>query len=168
MYGLLTIELFTVTLFLGLLGLAVITDLDELRIPNRICLLIALLYPSYVLASPEPVNWLGALAVSAGVFAIGLILFCTGTMGGGDVKLMTVTALWAGPSLVIMFLIVTTIAGGAMALIMVSRFRFPLAALFETIGAIDFRDVLLGRVIPYGVAIAAGAYMTIAPALLDG
>ncbi len=166
MYGLLTIELFAVTLFLGLLGLAVVTDLDELRIPNRICLLIALLYPSHVLASSEPINWLGALAVAAVVFAIGLLLFCTGALGGGDVKLLTVTALWAGPGLVANFLIITTVAGGAMALIMVSRFRFPLAALFETIGATDFRDIVLGRVIPYGVAIAAGAYVTIAPVLL--
>lgn len=166
MYGLLNTELFAVTLFLGLLGLAVVTDLDELRIPNRICLLIALLYPCYVLASPDPVNWLGALAVAAAVFAFGLILFCMGTVGGGDVKLMAVTALWAGPSVVANFLIITTVAGGAMALIMVSRFRFSLAALFEAIGASDFRDVVLGRVIPYGLAIATGAYVTIAPALL--
>jgi len=168
MYGLLNTELFAVTLFLGLLGLAVVTDLDELRIPNRICLLIALLYPCYVLANPEPINWLGALAVAAGVFAMGLIFFCMGTMGGGDVKLMAVTALWAGPSLVANFLIVTTVAGGAIALIMVSRLRFSLAALLETVGATDFRDVVLGRVIPYGVAIATGAYVIIAPVLLGG
>ncbi len=166
MYDLLTTERFVVTLFLGLLALAVVTDLDELRIPNRICLLIGFIYPIYVLASPEPVNWLGALAVAAGVFAVGLILFCTGTMGGGDVKLMAVTALWAGPSSVLSFLVFTTFVGGLIALLMVSSYRFPLAAMLGSIGATDLRNILLGRVIPYGAAIAAGAYVTIAPVLL--
>ena len=166
MYGLLNTELFAITLFLGLLGLAIVTDLDELRIPNRICLLIALLYPSYVLASPEPVNWPGALAVAAGVFIIGLIPFSAGIMGGGDVKLLAATALWAGPSAIVGFLLLTTLAGGALALVMVTRCRFTLAGLFEAIGANDLRDAVLGRAIPYGVAIAASAYMTIGPVLL--
>lgn len=166
MYGLLNTELFAITLFLGLLGLAVVTDLDELRIPNRICLLIALLYPSYVLATPEPVNWLGALGVAAGVFVIGLIPFSTGVMGGGDVKLLAAASLWAGPGAIVSFLLLTTLAGGALALVMVTRCRFTLAGLFETVGATDLRDVVLGRAIPYGVAIAAGAYMTIGPVLL--
>ena len=167
MYGLPITELFAVTLFLGLLGLAVLTDLNELRIPNRVCLLIALLYPAYVLACPEPVNWLAAIGVAVGVFAFGLVLFCTGAMGGGDVKLMTVTALWAGPSSVISFLVFTTFTGGALALLMISAFRFPLASMLETIGATDLRDMLMGRVIPYGIAIAAGAYVSIAPMLLE-
>lgn len=167
MNGLPTIELFAITLFLGLLGLAVVTDLNEFRIPNRICLLIALLYPCYVLANPTPVDWLGALAVAAGIFTIGLIAFCTGAMGGGDVKLLTVTALWAGPGLIANFLIVTALAGGAIALIMISSMRFSLASMFDAVGATDFRDILLGRVIPYGAAIAAGAYLTIGPALLS-
>jgi prepilin peptidase CpaA len=166
MYGLLTTEHFAITLFLGLLGLAVVTDLAELRIPNRICLLIALLYPCHVLASPEPVNWAGALAVAAGVFVIGLIPFSAGVMGGGDVKLMAATALWAGPSLVVDFLLLTTLVGGALALLMVTRHRFALANLLDSVGAMDLRDVLLGRAIPYGTAIAAGAYITLAPALL--
>ncbi len=166
MYGLLPIELFAVTLFLGLLGLAVVTDLEELRIPNRICLLIALLYPVYALASPEPVNWLGAIAVAAGVFVIGLIPFCTGVMGGGDVKLLAATALWAGPNLIGSFLLLTTLAGGALALVMVTRCRFTVASVFDAVGATDLRDAVLGRAIPYGAAIAAGAYMTIGPVLL--
>jgi prepilin peptidase CpaA len=166
MYGLLTTELLTITLFLGLLGLAVVTDLAELRIPNRICLLIALLYPCYALASPDPVNWTGALAAAAGVFIFGLVPFSAGVMGGGDVKLMAATALWAGPSLVIDFVLVTTLVGGAFALLMVTRYRFTLANLLDSVGAVDLRDVLLGRAIPYGTAIAAGAYITLAPALL--
>lgn len=168
MYGLPIPELFAVTLFLGLVGLAVVTDLSELRIPNRICLAIALLYPCYVLAHPQPVNWLGALAVAAGIFGFGLVLFCMGTIGGGDVKLMTVTALWAGPSLLANFLFVMAIVGGAIALIMVSSLRFSLANVLDAVGATDFRDVVLGCVIPYGVAIAAGVYVTIAPVLLGG
>jgi prepilin peptidase CpaA len=101
------IDLFTISLFLGLLALAVATDLESMRIPNRICLLIVALYPCHVLAQAAPVDWLGAMAVAGAVFLVGLIPFAFRLMGGGDVKLMAAVALWAGPALSIQFLAVT-------------------------------------------------------------
>lgn len=168
MFGLLPIDLFAITLFLGLLGLAVVSDIEALRIPNRICLAIAALYPVHVLASPEPVDWLGATAVAFGVFAVGLVPFAAGVMGGGDVKLIAVTSLWAGPALVLEFVLLTTVIGGAIAIFMVTQLRFTLAQVCEFVGGEGIRDVFLGRSIPYAIAIAAGAYLIVGTALLSG
>jgi prepilin peptidase CpaA len=168
MFGLLPIDLFVITLFLGLLGLAAVSDIESLRIPNRICVAIVALYPVHVLASPGPIDWLGAFAVAIGAFAVGLVLFAAGGMGGGDVKLIAATALWAGPALILHFVAVTTIIGGAFAILMMTRWRFALAHICEFVGEAGIRDVFLGRDIPYAVAIAAAAYLTVGPALLSG
>ncbi|MGF1641300.1 MAG: prepilin peptidase [Rhodospirillales bacterium] len=168
MFGLISIDLFVITLFLGLLGLAVVSDIESLRIPNRISLAIAALYPVHVLAGSGTVDWPGAVAVAAGVFALGLVAFAVGAVGGGDVKLMAATALWAGPAMVLDFVLATTAVGGGVALAMLTRWRFVLARFFEGVGGEDIRDVLLGRAVPYAVAIAAGAYLTIGPRLLGG
>lgn len=166
MNGLLPIDFFAVTLFLGLLGLAVVTDLAAMRIPNRICLCIAALYPVHVLASGVPIDWLGALGAAAAVFLVGLVPFVFRLMGGGDVKLMAAAALWAGPGMVLEFVLVTTFLGGVMALIMVSPYRYVLANACDAVGRGDIGDVLLGRAIPYAVAIAAGGFLTVGPELL--
>ncbi len=168
MFGLLPTDLFVITLFLGLLGLAVVSDIESLRIPNRICLVIAALYPVHVLASPEPVDWLGAIAVAAGVFVVGLVPFAAGVMGGGDVKLIAVTSLWAGPAMFLEFVVATTVIGGAIAIVMMTQLRFSLAQVCEFVGGNGVRDVFLGRAVPYAIAIAAAAYLTVGTALLSG
>ncbi|TVR78787.1 MAG: pilus assembly protein CpaA [Rhodospirillales bacterium] len=165
---------FIVTAWLGLVILAALADIDDLRIPNRISALIALLWPIHALAAAPAAGtgWLAdaglAIAVAAGVFAVGTGLFVFRWMGGGDVKLMAALSLWAGPALVLPFLVVTTLAGGALALLMATRLRFVVAGVSEWLGAADLRDRLLGTRIPYGVAIATGAVVVIAPALFNG
>lgn len=161
------IDLFIVTLFLGLLALAVVTDVEAMRIPNRICLCIAAIYPCHVLATDAPVDWPLAVAAAVAVFVAGLIPFLFRLMGGGDVKLMAAVALWAGPGLIIDFLAVTFFLGGVVALLMISPMRFAMARTFEVVGRGDLGTILLGRSIPYAVAIAAGGYLTVGSALLS-
>lgn len=55
-----------------------------------------------------------------------------------------------------MLLIGTALAGGLMALAMLPPWRLGLAWACHTVGAADARDALLGRTIPYGIAIAIG------------
>jgi prepilin peptidase CpaA len=153
-----SVHLLVMALFFGLLAVAVLTDVETLRIPNRLCLALVGIYPAHVLASPVAVDWPGALLLAAAVFAAGLASFAAGWVGGGDVKLMAATALWVGPGSFIDFLMVTAIAGGVIALLMLSGFRFAAAQLADSAGLADIRDVILGRSIPYGVAIAAGGW----------
>lgn len=168
MHAAFSLDFLAVTLFLGLLALAVVTDLEAMRIPNRICLAIAALYPVHVFAAAGAIDWQGAIVVAFAVFACGLIPFCLGLMGGGDVKLMAAAALWAGPAAALDFLLVTTFLGGVMAMVMVSPYRFAMALALSRIGRDDIGTVLMGRVIPYAVAIAAGGWLTIGPPLLRG
>ena len=112
MFGPSSVHLLVMALFFGLLAVAVLTDVEALRIPNRLCLALVAIYPAHVLASPVAVDWTGAVMLAAAVFAAGLVPFAAGWVGGGDVKLMTVTTLWVGPASFVDFMLVTSVVGG--------------------------------------------------------
>jgi prepilin peptidase CpaA len=160
------IDPLAVTLFFGLVALAAINDVAELRIPNRISATIAALYPVHVLAALEPPAWPVALGLASLVFAVGVALFACRVLGGGDVKLLAAITLWAGPLWLADFLIATAVAGGLLALLMMSPLRFSLALALSNFGAREASETVLGRNLPYGVAIAAGAFLAMGPALL--
>lgn len=144
--------------YLGLLAWAACSDAVEFEIPHTASLGLAFLYPLFVLASPVQVEWLWALAVAGAIFVIGLLLFASGRFGGGDVKLLSATALWAGPKLILPMLVITSITGGVLALLIwgihqLRRHHFASggeASLTPVEYAVSAR-------LPYGVAIAAGA-----------
>jgi prepilin peptidase CpaA len=154
-----SVHLLIMALFLGLLAVAVLTDVEALRIPNRLCLAVVAIYPAHILASPIPVDWPGALMLAAAVFVVGLASFAAGWVGGGDVKLMAATALWVGPASFSLFVLVTTVLGGVIAVLMLSELRFTVAQVAESAGCNEIRDIVLGRAIPYGVAIAVGGWV---------
>ena len=80
-----------------------------------------------------------------------------GLLGGGDAKLLTAGALWAGPGLLMEFLFLTALAGGGMATVLWLRHRLSRAAapafLLSTPSDPDFAK----QPMPYAVAVAAGA-----------
>jgi prepilin peptidase CpaA len=133
----------------ALLIWAAASDMQRYLIPNRICLSLLVLYPGYAVGlTPAEIGI--AAAIAASVFMVGAGLFSFGIMGGGDVKLLAATSLWAGAAYFPTFLILTAAAGGVLALWWgpVLRFFFPTVALATAAN---------GRpAIPYGVAIAAG------------
>ncbi|MGH6945299.1 MAG: A24 family peptidase [Geminicoccaceae bacterium] len=157
---------------LTLLVLAALTDLRERRIPNWLNGCVAALYPLYVLASPTPVAWPTALGLAALVFLLGLALFARELIGGGDVKLIAAVSLWAGLDLFTLFALVTTLVGGALALITLWYRRWSgviqahLAGLgLATVTGAAGRAVAdqgaepgapARATLPYGIAIAAG------------
>lgn len=170
MTDLFSIHTCVVALFAAILGLALVSDVESLRIPNRYCAALLLLYPAHLFSAGTSVDWPGALLVASAVFLAGLVPFSRGWMGGGDVKLMAAVALWMGPDAVLPFLMVTVSLGGIIAALMVSRLRLPLARVAEVVGFSDVGEVLLGRSIPYGIAIALAGWIVGGPHLmaLDG
>jgi prepilin peptidase CpaA len=157
--------------FLIMLGLAAFKDLCERRIPNRLTGGLAALYPVYVLVSPIPVAWPAALGLAVVVFVIGLGLFARELIGGGDVKLIAALSLWAGPEQFVWFMLVTTLAGGALSLL--SLWYRHWGGLIEAhLAALGLRTAsghapvsteapaggatARSATLPYGVAIAAG------------
>ncbi len=148
-------------LFLALLAWAALSDGLRFRIPNAASLGMALLYPAHVLTSPLAVDWLGALIVGGILFAVGVALFARGMVGGGDVKLLSAAALWAGPHLILQLLIVMGLTGGLLSMIVwllqyLQRFR---AAGWAALTLAQPDSGVFERV-PYGVAIAAGGAYT--------
>ncbi len=158
MLQILSVDNVIITVFLGLLALAAYFDVREYRIPNRLSLFIAALYPIHVVASAQPVDWVGGLVVASVILAVLLALYAFRAVGGGDVKLITVTALWAGPAAMAEFLLVTTLAGGLLALLMMSSARLGFAVGLAGTGRQSTRDMVLKEALPYGVAIAVGGF----------
>ena len=144
-------------LLVALLVAAAIEDAIRLRISNWTCL--AILAGALVaiwLAGPEIALWQNAV-VFAGLLAVGTPLFAAGKMGGGDIKLLAVTGLWYHLAGALLMLASVMIAGGILALAIIG---------LRTMNWSDRarnRSKLLqrGGGIPYGVAICAGAIISV-------
>ncbi|MCW5751530.1 MAG: prepilin peptidase [Alphaproteobacteria bacterium] len=140
--------------FVWLLVLAAIGDLRRMMIPNAIPLALAGLYLAHGLLNLTALEMAQALAVALLVFCANTLLFAFRLMGGGDVKFMAAVALWAGLDQALPFVLVTTLAGGILALAMLTLATSPFSVLL-----LDFVRVRGGRrhyVLPYGLAIAFG------------
>ena len=140
-----------------LLMLAGVSDLCWRQIPDLLPAALAALFGIAVSTAPSAAIVLSSVATAAAIAAAGLILFVLNVWGGGDAKLMTAAALWAGADRIGELLFVTAIAGGMIGLVTASRqgwrmFRFAP-------GRWPGGD---GRpTVPYGLAIAAAAVAVI-------
>lgn len=130
--------------------LAAASDIWIRKIPNWTVLgLMAL----FVVAAPFgwlSSSWSAALLTSAVALAAGFVLYVGKIMGAGDAKLLAVAALFAGPEHLLLLLVITTIAGGVLAVL--ALMARPYAEVF----ALSWRPRPQPGV-PYGVAIALGA-----------
>lgn len=143
------IGLSLISLITALLGCATYTDLKARLIPNPIPIAIAALAPVFWINSglaPWPGFGLMILQALACLAVFGFI-FTRGLMGGGDVKLISALALWLPSIALIEFLLRMSILGGFLALIQVITARLrPRSEPIE---------------VPYGVAIAAAALLSL-------
>lgn len=112
----------------------------------------------YVLAVfTLPVAPLPALGAAAIVLLIGLGLFALGLMGGGDIKLLAVLALWTGWSMATpQFIFLTAVFGGLLVIIVLPA-RALAPKLWPKLRPSQTLPRLLTKKqpVPYGVAIAA-------------
>jgi prepilin peptidase CpaA len=171
------------SVYAGLLVFAALSDAARLRIPNNVPLALLALYPLHLLSIADPLIALPALGMAAIVFALGFVFFARGWMGGGDVKLLSVGALWAGPHLIGDFLIMASLVGGLQALASALRLHNFLphwatlalaspsksmtaggpsqssatsARTNTTTGTGSAQSTARRRTLPYGIAIACG------------
>jgi len=134
-----------------------LTDLTTMRIRNNLCLW---LFGSYAALAPfvgftvEQIAWSAAFA--AALLAVSFILFAFGWMGGGDGKLLAVTALWLGVDHAPAFLIYTGLFGGALTLAVL---QLRLVGLPAFLGSRPWITRLQSdnSGVPYGVAITLAA-----------
>lgn len=113
------------TMFGGLLVWAAWTDVTRFIIPNKISLLLVVLYPAHVvLAGLEQGVWIIAIGMAVIVFITGFVMFMFNVMGGGDVKLMSAVMLWIGPAYMLPFFAATL--AGAVVLAFISALRLAI------------------------------------------
>ena len=150
----------TILGFAIMMSWAAYDDARSFTIPNKLSLCIALLYPAYVISAPMPIDWTGALSISAILLLVGFVLFVCRALGGGDAKLLAASSLWAGPPLIMDFLLVTALAGGGIAVVMWLQHRFSRAAVLGEIFTRPIDEDFGKRPMPYGIALCLGGLYT--------
>ena len=149
-------------------------DLRSRRIPNFVtgpAILLGLLLHGALDGWQGLMSALGSGLLCGMVF---VVFYLAGGMGAGDVKLITAVACLAGPSHAAYLLILTSLAGGAMALAL-ALVRGRLKETLCNVLALTSYHAQAGLVphpeinvlnkntlrLPYGVAIAAGSSLTL-------
>jgi len=99
------------------------------------------------------------LLIGFGAFVFGFILFALGWLGGGDAKLLAATSFWWMPADLVLYVFYTSLAGGAMALlIFFGRVMIPAYMLPGE----KLRYLIKEQThMPYGLALAFGALATL-------
>jgi prepilin peptidase CpaA len=132
-------------------------DVTRYTIPNWLVGSLLLLYPVAFYLHPNGADWKMALAAMGLVFACGFVVFSLRIMGGGDIKLITVLALWVGWTYLADFVVLFALLGGVFSIfLLVMRKLFPYLPLPKTVKTP--RIFQAKAPIPYGVAIA-GAFV---------
>jgi prepilin peptidase CpaA len=137
---------------------AALKDATSYTIPNWISAALALGFFPVALALHLPWSAMGGCAASgAAALLCGMGFFALGWCGGGDAKLLAACALWLGWPALLVFLLATGIAGGALAAGLMAARRGVIGSLIAA------GPGWLGRLfqpdgdLPYGLAIAVGA-----------
>jgi prepilin peptidase CpaA len=153
------ITIIVLSAFPALLIVAALRDATSMTIPNWISIALAAAFaPAALAAGLGVAEALACLGVGIAALAIGVALFALRWIGGGDAKLLAAAALWLGLPGIASFLLWTALAGGALALVLLSARRFAaLSGLPAAPPAWLARLLKPEGDIPYGIAIAAGA-----------
>lgn len=141
------------------LAVAACSDFLMMLIPNRVpAILLAAFFVVAPLAGLGLTEMATHLAAGVIVFSGCFALFALNVMGGGDAKLLTASAVWFGMTFSLFeFLVYVSFFGGVLTLGILS-----LRAHTDTILASGFPvpdSFIMAKKIPYGIAIAVGAFM---------
>lgn len=157
----------TLVLTLSLLMPAVYYDITERRIPNRLIAAFILVIPAVLFLTQGASVLPSHLAAAGVVFALVFIFWLLGWLGAGDVKLLALVALIVGLSDVPELLLNTALSGLALAVVAIvlkGAFRQTGKRLFAVVRGVPASEMEQDAnqaKLPYAVAIAAGAVLTV-------
>jgi prepilin peptidase CpaA len=152
-------ELLVLIVLPVLLAAAAGWDIASFTIPNFLQLALVASFVVFVLATGmAPAAIGGHLLAGLLGLAVGFTLFALGYIGGGDAKLFACVLLWFGFANLLDYTLVASVLGGALTLGIIVLRKVPMPALFTSQSWImRLHDAKSG--IPYGVALAAGAFV---------
>lgn len=146
-----------VWVLVALLVAAAAEDATRLKISNiTVAGVIAGAIAAAALYGIAHASWQNGL-VFAALLAGGTVLFGRGVVGGGDVKLLAAVGLWCNINVALGMLIAVFFSGGILAMIILGLRMFAPATAAARIMVLRPRSG-----IPYGIAIAAGALISLA------
>ncbi len=142
------------------LAFAALNDLFTMTIPNRIS---AILMASFLVIAPlsgmDMQTFGMSLIAGLAVFCVSFILFAMNTMGGGDAKLLTASAVWFGFDMPLaLYMLAVAILGGVltMGILFIRSYRQEIM-----VTGLPVPDSLLvAKKVPYGIAIAVAGLLT--------
>jgi prepilin peptidase CpaA len=142
-----------------LLAAAGAWDLASFTIPNFLTAALLAVFAVFAFSAGLGLHAIGwhLLAGFLGL-VFGFALFAFGYIGGGDAKLFAVTALWLGFRDLMPYALIASICGGALTIAILLLRQMPLPLILTRQAWIaKLHDA--GSGIPYGVALAAGAFI---------
>lgn len=161
--------IFCPVLAILLLSAAAYSDLIERKIRNWKSVALLVCFLSYAALFPQHVNFVEHFLWGVPVFLVFLGGYLLGKIGGGDVKLATISMIWAGPENGLLFLTVMAITGGFIGLISITPSLKYFWANFQIrIGRNQYLTAQEAiESIPYGVPIAIGGSTAVINGYLD-
>lgn len=145
---------FAIGVYAAALAGAGASDLVRYQIPNAASLL---LIGGFLLIAPAlpSATVIAHAAAGIAVLIIAAVAFEAGIFGGGDAKLFAATALWMGWQHLAAFFVLTAVAGGLLALVLLAARRLADKRPQLRHGHWYSRLLSNDEGVPYGVAIAA-------------
>lgn len=144
--------------FPALVIIAALRDCATFTIPNWISVALLAFFPAAALACGLPLADIGlGLLLGVGGLLAGMAMFAAGWIGGGDAKVFAASMPWLGVAALGPFLMVTAVAGGGLAIILLLMRSDRFAPLMIAGPGWLTRLATRGESVPYGIAIAVGA-----------
>ncbi len=154
-----TAELLVLIVLPALLALAAGWDIASFTIPNFLQLALIGSFAVFVVATGmTPASIGGHLLAGFLGLVIGFTLFALGYIGGGDAKLFACVLLWLGFTNLLDYTLIASALGGGLTLAILGLRQMPLPATLSGQAWILRLHDPKGA-IPYGVALAAGAFV---------
>ena len=140
---------------------AAVSDAISYRIPNLLVLALAGVFIVWAALNYAQTAWLSHFGAAFLCLAAGFVLYQLRQMGAGDVKLLTAVALWAGLNGLIVLLLFMSLSGLlVLPLILLARWLVARAQARNVWKWTVPRVLTKREGVPYGVAIALGAIVT--------
>ena len=164
------LHLFQIALLFAFPALVIIgamRDAVSFTIPNWVSIALgAAFLPAALALGADPGQIGFAALIGLGTLVAGMGMFAVGWIGGGDAKLFAAAGLWMGLGAVVPYLLITALAGGALAVSLLALRSVWLRPLTVRGPGWIGRLATPGENVPYGVAIAFGALAAFPESLL--